>query len=177
MAIEDSSSDSCMLKPLLERRLTNLDQHSKRMKAKYYSDWDDIWHDGEYHVIVDHSGLKNSVSIEDSIKSQDDSEEDEKAPQVEEESCNTANNIKEPTVTSKHASKGHNTQTKQSNPINAEPSKPVTATNTASLANNKFLKQIASAEQNVKKLLGSPPKKQGTQIKTSTPSLSSTKKK
>ena len=87
MAIEDSPSDSCMLKPLLERRLTNLDQHSKRIKAKYYSDWDDIWHDGEYHVIVDHSGLKNSVSIEDSIKSQDDSEEDEKAPQVEEEAA------------------------------------------------------------------------------------------
>ena len=49
-----------------------------------------------------------------------------------------------------------------------EPAKQVTPPKSNNLVNHKFLKQIASAEENVKKLLGSPPKKQTTKSISST---------
>ena len=60
-----------MLKTLLERRLTNLDHHAKRMKAKYYPDWDTMWKEGEIQYVIKELELKSSLSMEEKIKEDD----------------------------------------------------------------------------------------------------------
>jgi hypothetical protein len=49
-----------MLKTLLERRLTNLDHHAKRMKAKYFPDWNTMWKEGEILYTIEESELKST---------------------------------------------------------------------------------------------------------------------
>ena len=167
----NSSSDSCMLKPLLQRRLTNLDQLAKKIKSKYYSDWDDIWVEGENKFIADNTKLNNSFSVEDSMKSQDDSEEeDELEEKTEIDNDYQTNNydIESNNADSHKVSTSIDDTVKQANVTKAEPPKKVTPPKSNNLVNHKFLKQIASAEENVKKLLGSPPKKQTNQSKPST---------
>ena len=171
MAIMNSSSDSCMLKPLLQRRLTNLDQLAKKIKSKYYSDWDDMWVEGENQFIADHSKLKNSFSVEDSIKSQDDSEEEdelEEKPEIDDDIQTTTDDLESNRADSDKVSTIIDDNIKQANVTKGERAKQVTPPKSNNLVNHKFLKQIASAEENVKKLLGSPPKKQTTKSKSST---------
>ena len=174
MAIMNSSSDSCMLKPLLQRRLTNLDQLAKKIKSKYYSDWDDIWVEGENKFIVDNTKLNNSFSVEDSIKSQDDSEEEDELkenPEIDDNIQTTTDDIESNGGDSNKVSAGINDNIKQANVTKGEPAKQITPPKSNNLVNHKFLKQIASAEENVKKLLGSPPKKQTIKSKSSTSNL------
>ena len=171
MAIMNSSSDSCMLKPLLERRLTNLDQLAKKIKSKYYSDWDDIWVEGENQFIADSSKLTNSFSVEDSMKSQGDSEEEdelEEKPELDNDIQTTTDDLESNRADSDKASTIIDDNIKQANVTKGERTKQVTPPKSNNLVNHKFLKQIASAEENVKKLLGSPPKKQTTKSKSST---------
>ena len=176
-----------MLKPLLERRLTNLDQHAKRMKSKYYSDWDDIWDEGEHQYKPDNSKLENSFSVDDSIKSQDDNEDDseedeelEEKSQIDETIHNRTSSIETNNTDSDKVSNDVDTQLKplkqenakddrnikQSTASKGEPVKQTIPLKSNNLVNHKFLKQIASAEENVKKLLGSPPKKQSNRPKS-----------
>merc|ERR1712126_614212 len=105
-----------MLKPLLQRRLTNLDQLAKKIKSKYYSDWDDIWVEGENQFIADHLKLKNSFSVEDSIKSQDDSEEEDELkekPEIDDNIQTTTDDIESNGSDSNKVSSGINDNIEQ----------------------------------------------------------------
>ena len=40
--VSDAADGGGVYKTLVEKRLTNLNQHMQRMRAKYFPDWDDV---------------------------------------------------------------------------------------------------------------------------------------
>ena len=154
-----------MLKTLLERRLTNLDQHAKRMKQKYYPDWETMWKEGEIQYIIEESELKTSISMEENIKANDESDDDDESDdQIE---LDTDDNETSSDIPDVNDSVEKESMASDSKDVeihlkkeNTTKQTPTSKNGNYSLTSNKFLKQIASAEQNVKKLLQSPPKKQ-----------------
>ena len=166
MVICNSSSDTCMLKTLLERRLTNLHQHAKRMKAKYYPDWENIMKEGAVQYQLETTEKICNSPPNDTIKSKDESDDEEESDNFEDDSDDTQSGTDTPekVFMIEKEPKGVGAQSSENVPKKVESIKENPKKDSHSLANNKFLKQVAIAEQNVKKLLRSPQHKQASHV-------------
>ena len=159
MVICNCSSDTCMLKPLLERRLTNLDHHAKLIKAKYFPDWDSMWVEGEYQYPSISMASNSSLLSAHKINPKDEHVGDEDTDKIMGDGDDSKNNPDIPEASCKESVKPKVIEV-QNKPLTAKKATLIngkTAENSHVMANNKFLKQIATAEKNVKKLLRSPP--------------------
>ena len=78
-----------MLKTLIERRLTNLNHHRKRMKEKYFPDWETIVKEGEVHYPLKNIEKSCDPPHEGTIKTKQETNKAAKSESIDDDSDST----------------------------------------------------------------------------------------